>query len=285
MIPSWRCPICAAGLAERPTELACPNGHRFDRAREGYVNLLPGGRLKGRSSGDDEAMVRARRRVFDAGLYDPVIDAVAGTVRDLVATSAATSATTSILDCGCGEGAYLARAAAWSGAQGWGIDISKAAVRSAARRHRDLRLAVASSYALPFDDATFDVAMSVFSPRPVAEMMRVLAPGGHAVVVRPGPGHLGELKALIYDAPRPHRDPTTDDGEDWPGPATSALTVGFDIDLQDSSLRLALLEMTPFWWSTDDARRTTIAERALSVTADMRITVFARANDRPAPDS
>ena len=288
MNPGFRCPNCREPLIEHPSEYVCDRGHHFDRAKEGYVNLLPGGRLKGRPAGDDDAMVRARRTVFDAGLYRPIIDAVADTARERTVGTP----TPAILDCGCGEGAYLARASAVAGGSGWGVDISKAAVRTAARRHRDLHLAVASSYALPFDDGLFDVAISVFSPRPYAEMVRVLSDGGSAIVVRPGPDHLAELKALIYADPRQHRDPQVaddpddadnDDAEGWPSKPSAVRVVGYTLDLGDAALRLALLEMTPFWWSATAAHRAAVAERARSVTVDMRLAVF-RSPDGSADD-
>ncbi|MCU1397462.1 MAG: Methyltransferase type 11 [Acidimicrobiales bacterium] len=266
----YRCPVCRERLAEAPGDFACTNGHRFDRAREGYVNLLPGGRLKGRSSGDDEPMVRARRAVFDAGLYDPIIDAVAETAATLVDDVGPPA----VVDCGCGEGSYLARVCDHTGAEGWGIDISKPAVRAAARRYTLQHHAVASSYSLPFDDQCFDIAVSVFSPRPHSEMFRVLRPDGAAIVVRPGPDHLAELKAIIYTAPRRHGDVADqDDAEGWPK-AVSTRAVTFEVDLAEPVLRTALLEMTPFWWSATDAQRAEVADQVLRVTADMRIAVF-----------
>ena len=35
------CPICSAPLNAVDNGVACPAGHRFDRARQGYLNLLP----------------------------------------------------------------------------------------------------------------------------------------------------------------------------------------------------------------------------------------------------
>ena len=271
---AFRCPHCLQSLAEQEAEFLCSAGHHFDRAKEGYVNLLPGGRLKSRPSGDDDSMVRARRRVFDAGLYDPVIGAVAALV--------AHSPVTNIVDAGCGEGSYLAAAATLSGAAGWGIDISKPAIRLASRRHRTHRYAIASSYALPFADNSFEALINVFSPRDFAEMLRVLAPGGSAVVATPGPRHLAQLKALIYDGPRQHvdrSDPDTDAAAaaDEPSP-DHVSSVQFELSLDDQDLRLSLLEMTPFWWSTTPERREVIAATPLVVDIDIRLSVYRKPN-------
>jgi 23S rRNA (guanine745-N1)-methyltransferase len=269
---AFRCPHCLESLAERQQEYVCPSGHHFDRAKEGYVNLLPGGRLKSRPAGDDDSMVRARRRVFDAGLYDPVIGAVAASV--------AHSPVTNIVDAGCGEGSYLAAAATLSGAAGWGIDISKPAIRLASRRHRAHRYAIASSYALPFADNSFEALINVFSPRDFAEMLRVLAPGGRAIVATPGPRHLAQLKALVYNDPRPHvdrSDTDTDAAADEPSP-DHVSSVQFERSLDDQDLRLSLLEMTPFWWSTTPERREVIAATPLVVDIDIQLWVYRKPN-------
>jgi 23S rRNA (guanine745-N1)-methyltransferase len=241
--------------------LACASGHSFDRAREGYVNLLPGGRLAGGPSGDDDTMVQARRAVFDAGCYDPIIDAVAAEVHSIGATT--------VLDAGCGEGTYLARACA-RGADGWGIDISKIAVRLAARRYTGYHFAVASSYRLPFADDSFDAVIDVFSPRPFDELLRVVRPGGIAAVVTPGADHLAQLKALIYDSPRPHMD-------DGPGPTPDRVEhVRFTVDLAEQTLRRQLLEMTPYWWRASPEHRTRVEAELVSVEVEMVLSLYRR---------
>lgn len=259
----FRCPNCGEPLDGDERTLSCAAGHHFDRAREGYVNLLVGGRLPGGPSGDDDTMVRSRRAVFDAGCYDPIIDAVSAVI--------AASGARTVLDAGCGEGTYLARAcSAGADAQGWGIDISKVAVRLAARRYSQCRFAVASSYRLPFADCSFDAIINVFSPRPFDEMMRVLVPGGIAAVVTPGPDHLAQLKAMIYDTPRPHQD-----DEDAPSPERVE-SVRFTVDLADRTLRHQLLEMTPYWWSADADARARVDAGLVSVDADMTLSIHRR---------
>lgn len=255
---TFRCPHCEHPLERRDQSYGCASGHSFDVAREGYVNLVVGGRRAGGPSGDDDAMVRARRSVFDAGCYDPIIVAVAAAV--------AASGARTVLDAGCGEGTYLARACA-GGREGWGIDISRAAVRAAAKRYEH-RFAVASSYRLPFADGSFDAIINVFAPRSFEEMRRVLAPGGVAVVVTPGSDHLAGLKALIYDTPREHRD-----DEDGPAP-DSVESVRFSVDLVEPVRRRQLLEMTPYWWSATEERRALVEAALGGVDAHMLLAVY-----------
>lgn len=35
-----RCPVCGGALMPLGTSLRCPQGHSYDMAKEGYVNLL-----------------------------------------------------------------------------------------------------------------------------------------------------------------------------------------------------------------------------------------------------
>jgi 23S rRNA (guanine745-N1)-methyltransferase len=44
--------------------LGCENGHPFNIAKEGYVNLLLSHQRKSKHPGDDPDMVMARRRFF-----------------------------------------------------------------------------------------------------------------------------------------------------------------------------------------------------------------------------
>jgi 23S rRNA (guanine745-N1)-methyltransferase len=271
VLVSFRCPHCALALVDVGPSLRCESGHVFDRAREGYVNLMVGGRLAGGPAGDDEAMVRSRRAVFDAGLYLPIMDAVAASV----ATITASVESPTVLDAGCGEGSYLARAVDSSGAEGWGIDIAKTAVRLASKRHRHHRYAVASSYRLPFFDDSFDALIDVFSPRPWDELARVLVPGGAAIIVTPGAGHLAQLKERVYTDPREHRERID---PDEPGPLVHERSdhVAFTLDLDDPTLRLRLLEMTPYWWSTDPSARAAVAAEVEAVDVDVVVSVFRR---------
>lgn len=71
------CPICSAPLNAVDNGVACPAGHRFDRARQGYLNLLPVQHKNSRDPGDNLAMVEARRDFLNAGHYAPVAQRLA----------------------------------------------------------------------------------------------------------------------------------------------------------------------------------------------------------------
>ena len=76
------CPHCTAPLAATSSGAACPSGHTFDQARQGYLSLLQPGALVG--TGDDADMVAARSRFFGGGHYAPLRTLLA----DLVAATA-----------------------------------------------------------------------------------------------------------------------------------------------------------------------------------------------------
>jgi 23S rRNA (guanine745-N1)-methyltransferase len=196
----WVCPHCRSALRASPDglALACAGGHAFDRAREGYVNLLLPHRKRARNPGDDALMVAARRRVHSAAAYRPLADAVAQQIAGLQATGP-------ILDLGCGEGYYTnAIASAVPACSLYGIDISRAAVRLAARGCRAAEFAVASAYRLPLPGASFDAIVRVFAPSDDKEVNRVLRPGRFYLEVSPAPGHLVELRERLYDSTREH---------------------------------------------------------------------------------
>ncbi|MXP20849.1 methyltransferase domain-containing protein [Gordonia sp. HNM0687] len=173
--------------------MICVASHRFDIARQGYVSLLDGRSTPHRS--DTAAMVAARRRVHESGLFDPVVRAVAdasGTPTDRAGTS---DRPPLVLDAGAGTGRYLAGALAGSDAWwGIGLDLSKYCARAVARVHPRAAAVVADIWRpLPIRTASVGVVLSVFSPRNIDEFARVLHSGGVLVVVTPNADHLAEI--------------------------------------------------------------------------------------------
>ena len=83
-------------------------------------------------------------------------------------------------------------------ARAFGFDLSKAAATHAARQHPAIRFVVADVEAgVPLPGASVNAAISVFSPRPAAELGRVVRPGGELVVALAGPRHLERLRDLL----------------------------------------------------------------------------------------
>ncbi|GIH28823.1 rRNA (guanine-N1)-methyltransferase [Acrocarpospora phusangensis] len=164
-----------------PESLSCRHGHSFDVAKQGYVNLLTGSSKPG--TADTPAMVAARDDFLGAGHYDPIADRLA----ELSAGAEI------VADAGAGTGFYLGRALG-SSAVGLALDISKHALRRAARAHPRIGAVVADVWKpLPVRDQVVDVLLNVFAPRNAAEFARVLKPDGMLVTVTPGPEHLWPL--------------------------------------------------------------------------------------------
>ncbi len=208
MLVDLRCPICAEPLAPGERAFTCATGHSFDRARQGYVNLLRPTRLRG----DTPEMLRARRRFFDVGWYTPLAEALTQAARAWLTGegSSLAPAARALLDAGCGEGYYLRYLGEALAPQfeegGWrlyGMDLAKDAVRMAAARAPQQHAApatwlVASSKdRLPFADAGLGALLTIFAPRHAEEFARVIAPGGLLLVVTPTGEHLAEARAAL----------------------------------------------------------------------------------------
>jgi 23S rRNA (guanine745-N1)-methyltransferase len=188
------CPLCHTGLKQIGAALKCDNGHSFDMAKEGYVNLLAQKR-----AGDAKEMLKARRSFLESGLYAPMSDAVNELVR--IHLSHVTESL-HILDTGCGEGYYLDRLQRALALQQdgcyIGLDVSKEAIRMAAKRYPQLFFVVADvKQRLPLADATFHAILNIFAPRNPAEFARATAPGGILIVVIPAPEHLLRLRTAL----------------------------------------------------------------------------------------
>jgi hypothetical protein len=129
-----RCPLCKFELTAAAGALVCRNGHSFDLAREGYVNLLHSGRRRPAAGGDSAAQLRHRTAFLDAGHLDGVATAI---VEHLMRPNTQRPlGPWRILDAGSGTGHHLTRVAATLARPviGLGLDISKEAARQAARR-------------------------------------------------------------------------------------------------------------------------------------------------------
>lgn len=223
--------------------MRCPGGHNFDVARQGYLNLLVGGRLaRQRQPGDDEESLRSRRRFLDAGHYAPIADALCDAV-DAVLTGGPTDDAV-VFDVGCGEGYYTrALAAVGSNAIRFGLDVAKSGVRLAAGQDHDGHYVVGSAYRLPVLDRSVDVVTSVFAPRPISEFQRILRQRGAAVTVTPASDHLGEL--LSERGTRPGAASRAERREQ--APVLGARRVSYTLTLDDRTQR-ELIRMTPLNW-------------------------------------
>jgi 23S rRNA (guanine745-N1)-methyltransferase len=186
------CPVagCRRPLTRTSRAFSCPRAHSFDVARSGYVNLLQPKDRRSSRPGDGAATVIARGRLAARGFETPLTDAIL----DLLTLGAGDA----VLDIGCGDGHHLADITTRFSAEGYGLDISGAAIDVAARLHPELHWVVGNADRfLPYADASFRLVASITAQRNPAEFRRVLADEGALLVVVPAPDDLIEVRELI----------------------------------------------------------------------------------------
>ncbi|MEL4504052.1 putative RNA methyltransferase [Luteococcus sp. H138] len=180
------CPRCRQPLTRDGGSLTCRQGHRYDIAKQGHVNLL--GRAAP-ANADTAEMVAARARFLGAGHYRPIVDALVNRVRSA----------RRVVEAGAGTGHYLAGVLdARPDAVGLATDISGFACRRAAKAHDRMGAVVADTWAgLPVRCGVADVLLCCFAPRNPAEFARITAPGGLLLVVTPNEGHLAQARESL----------------------------------------------------------------------------------------
>lgn len=280
------CPLDGEPLQREGNTWACAQGHSFDVAKQGYVNLLPVQNKRSRDPGDSKAMVTARQSFLANGYYQPLAKAVA----KAVLSGSEPSPELNCLDAGCGEGYYLRQLAAHEheheleheGGQSaqtlnlLGLDISKWAVQSAARQHKEMSWVVGNNANLPVLPETLDWVLCLFGFPVYAEFLRVLKPGGRLLMADAGAEHLRELREIIYPVLKPAR------------PAEKEIPTGFS-QLAIQQVRFSvlipsaeqignLLMMTPHLYRASAEGRGKVEQlRELQLTVDVRLTVLEKA--------
>ncbi len=111
-----------------------------------------------------------------------------------------------MLEVGCGWGELAAWIARETGAEVVALDLSPRMVELARESGVDARLGDVQE--LPFPDGSFDVAVAAWMlyhvpdlPRGIAELARVLRPGGRLVATTNSRYHLLELRELVGSGP------------------------------------------------------------------------------------
>ncbi|WP_177304805.1 putative RNA methyltransferase [Salisediminibacterium selenitireducens] len=185
------CPVCQGSVSVVPEgRLVCGDGHSFDVARQGYVNVLTGAV----NSAYSKELFHARAKVIQETPLYRALHKNVGKLMDREAKKQ--DGVYRIGDFGCGEGSHLALLlegrSNWMGA---GLDLSKEGIQ-AATDHEDTPAVwlAADLVNVPLKTGSLDVALTILSPSNYKEMKRVLKPGGLAVKVIPGPGYMKEIR-------------------------------------------------------------------------------------------
>ncbi|HZJ94765.1 MAG TPA: methyltransferase domain-containing protein [Thiopseudomonas sp.] len=261
------CPICQAALTAHNNSLRCSNQHNFDRARQGYINLLPVQHKKSRAPGDNLAMVQARRNFLSAGHYAPLAQRFATLMQERQPQQ--------WLDIGCGEGYYSERIAqALHNSQGYAVDISRDAVKQACQRSGDITWLVASMARLPLASASCQAIASIFSPIDWAEAQRVLAPGGALLRMGPSSEHLLELRQRLYTEVHHYDDRKHLQQVPAGMRHVYSENLYFHLSLDDAQQRSELLAMTPHGWRASATQREAVINQPLTTTIAVRYDWF-----------
>lgn len=266
----YNCPLCQSSLSLDVQEktLSCDNNHQFDRAKQGYFNLLPVQHKKSKQPGDSKEMILARHDFLSAGYYQPLAQKLAETLDNLQLKES------SVLDLGCGEG-YYSRQLRQSLPllDIYGMDISKAAVVKAAAQDKQSNYCVASSDNIPLQENCIDAVLKVYAPARDSELERVLNEQGIIISVMPGARHLWQLREFIYNDVREHDTKNT---EFHGFKLISSERFSFTISPTDVH-RSALLQMTPFAWKANLAQTQAIeVAHGLEIELDFIINCYGK---------
>lgn len=182
-LQALRCPVCGGDMVRVGDDFACEARHRVNVNRKGCLNVLS----TPVDSCYDAELFQARRRVFAAGCYQAVADALEAMLPP---------GTHRLLDAGCGDGWYLnallEKHEDWQGA---GVDISRDAILQATDQPCTALWCVGDLRKLPFRNGAFTVILDVLTPANYEEFRRVLATDGLLLKVYPGSEYLREIRA------------------------------------------------------------------------------------------
>lgn len=261
------CPLCNEPLIDVDKAVSCCNNHNFDRAKQGYLNLLPVQHKNSRAPGDNLEMVMARRDFLASGHYAPLA------LR--FAELAAQQQPERWLDVGCGEGYYTQKLAqALPEAEGYALDISRDAVKQACKLTKQVHWLVASMARIPLANYSCDFIATIFSPFNWQEAARILSKQGGVLRLGPTSEHLIELREKLYDEVRPYQD----DKHllQVPNELQLAFTdyLKFSLTLTNEQDRKNLLAMTPHGWRANAERREQVITNPLTVTVAVRYDYF-----------
>ncbi len=249
-----RCPVCRCELQKSGRTAVCANRHSFDYARQGYLNLFLS---HGGSHGDSAESVRARTRFLSRGHY--------GFLKDRLQELSASFAHQVTVDLACGEGYYTA---ALYGNEKYGFDLSRDALKHAAKNDPSAQYTVASIFDLPFASGAADLVTTCFAPIAKDEIMRILKPGGIFISVTPAADHLFELKQILYETPYLNTE------DEPPFPLKEEQQIREVMHLDHDAV-MDLFAMTPYYYHTSEADRRKLDETDhLDITASFLIRIF-----------
>lgn len=265
------CPVCQQALALEDKTWRCIEGHSYDQAKQGYVNLHVVQHKHSKNPGDTPDAVTARRRFLSAGFYQPLQQKIVEVISRLSIQKA--------IDIGCGEGYYTQAMADHIPAL-VAVDIAKSAVQIAAKQdiERKVMWVVGTGAVLPMADASLQLCTSFFSPLPKAEMLRVLVDEGYLLVATPAPTHLFAMRAALFDDVTAHTPEKFIAQLQPEFELIATHTVSNDLQLSQEQLQ-DLIAMTPYAWKAKAEKRAMLeAKSQMDLQAAFCLYLFKKAH-------
>lgn len=264
------CPKCHKRMNRCDGVFRCEDGHSYDIARQGYVNLVLANQKHSQQPGDNIESLNARQQFLSGGSYQPLADRLAELVSELMHDGG------SFLDAGCGTGYYLRKITEKCSLDlsYYAVDIARKGVAMTARAVPEAVCFVGNVFHLPFEDGTLDGLMSVFCPYSGEEFARIIKEGGYVIAVTPGARHLYQMKQIVYSEVYLNDEK----GYDLPQfELVSRENVTYDTLLKDRQTMETLWRMTPYYHTTYSGNNEKLLERdQLEVTCDFLVCVYRR---------
>lgn len=268
------CPLDNQPLLLTNNAYCCISGHCFDISKHGYINLLPVQLKKSKQPGDNKEMVLARHKFLSSGIYRPIATELCLLINDETKIKQEFS----LIDAGCGEGYYTSIIKEYIKQQTpeknislFGFDISKNAIQTASKQHKEILWTVATNNKIPALNNSTDILTSLFGFPVLSEFHRILKQNGLLIVASSGTNHLIELRKRIYATVK----------QKEVSPISSPLfhlekTVLLQKTLPISSENLdSLLKMTPHFYRMDKATYTQLKENPIEqITLDVHLTTY-----------
>ncbi|REG86472.1 putative RNA methyltransferase [Marinomonas pollencensis] len=273
------CPIDKQSLSLQERSLVCPNGHSFDIAKSGYVNLLPVQNKRSKDPGDSKEMVSYRQSFLNLDHYFPIVKHMIDQWPDALKAQSPCR----VLDAGCGEGYYLHHLLNEFSQrdvllQGIGLDISKWAVTAASKRTKNATWIVGSNAGLPMPDKCLDLVLCLFGFPVFSEFYRTLSDQGYMLLVESGEEHLLELREILYPSIHAYKATHSDGIEGFTLVAESSLHYPFKLNSQDEIHQL--LCMTPHIHKASYEGKEAVKElNEISVTAHVKFRWYQKATE------
>lgn len=277
----FRCPVCHGEIkVDDGKSLLCMNAHRFDLAKQGYVNML----TTPSKTKYDKRMFDGRKMMNEAAFFEPML----ARLSEIIGRSLepAEDKRIFLLDAGSGEGSHLMTLREMvsrriqAGVLGVGIDISKEGVLMAAKNDSSNLWCVADLAKCPFADKSFNVILNILSPSNYSEFDRLLADDGVLIKVIPDSEYLKELRSVFYeqDDRREYSNEQTIQLFDRSFELLDQERIRYSVPLNPVELE-HLVYMTPLSWSAAEEQVQQVLDHNLhEITCDFTILVGRKKN-------